>query len=395
MQPVLAGAAAGPRRDGRRAPGRRSQGASASSAPSTPSTARRTAIPAGCSRCSGTCCRTPSSSRPPAGTCTSTLDRAARRSASRVADTGMGIAPRVPAATCSSASARPTSSTPGRTAASASAWRSSSTCVETARRQDVARRATAPAAARRSRVRLPVGRPGADDGGARADVGPQPRQRLSPATRRSSTGARILVVDDDDRTRDWSAACCASTARGHRRRATPMRRWPSSRRRRHAHPLRHRPAARRRLRALRAVPGGEHACRRSPSPRSPATRTTTAIARRLRRLPREAGRAGGPRRAPAPACSEQPRGGARPSRVGQLGPGRRVVAGVVRPRTARSTPASRSRGAQAGAEQQVVDAQAGVARPAVAQVVPEGVDRLRRDGVRGARRSSPAPAGAR
>ena len=79
--------------------------------------------------------------------------------------------------------------------------------------------------------------------------------------------------------------------------------------------------------------------------------------------------------------------------VVELDPGRRVIARCSRPRISRSTPARARRRPEARAHEQVVDAQSGVARPAVAQAVPEGVEARRRDGARAARRSSLARAG--
>ena len=57
------------------------------------------ATPIGCSRSSGTCCRTPSSSRRPAGASTSTVDPRRRlRRSPQVSDTGAGIPAGLPAA---------------------------------------------------------------------------------------------------------------------------------------------------------------------------------------------------------------------------------------------------------------------------------------------------------
>ena len=85
-----------------------------------------------------------------------------------------------------------------------------------------------------------------------------------------------------------------------------------------------------------------------------------------------------------------------PGRIPQHDPGGRMIAAhAPRPRTSRSTPASTRRSAACGAQQQMIEAQPGVARPAVPHVVPERVHRSRRGGARGWRRPSPAPGGAR
>ena len=69
--------------------------------------------------------------------------------------------------------------------------------------------------------------------------------------------------------------------------------------------------------------------------------------------------------------------------------------GFSRPRTARSTPAARSAAARRRVEQQVVDAQAGVARASGCGSSPRRCRSARPGAARGSRRSSPARAGVR
>ena len=77
----------------------------------------------------------------------------------------------------------------------------------------------------------------------------------------------------------------------------------------------------------------------------------------------------------APAVALAPSAGAG---ISAADPGRRVVARPSRGRAPRGRRRRRRRRGARRAEQQVVDAQAGVALPAVAEVVPEGVDAARR-----------------
>ena len=82
-----------------------------------------------------------------------------------------------------------------------------------------------------------------------------------------------------------------------------------------------------------------------------------------------------------------------PSRMRfQLHPGRGVVAGLFA-RSHVAVDAGRLQPLRRGlVEQEMVDPDAGVAGEGVPPIVPEGVDRLLRDGDGEARRSSPAPA---
>ena len=74
-------------------PRRATRSACRSTARSIPRSARSRAIPRACSRWSGTCCRTPSSSRPRAAASTLRVEREPMHAKIVVTDTGVGIPP--------------------------------------------------------------------------------------------------------------------------------------------------------------------------------------------------------------------------------------------------------------------------------------------------------------
>ena len=148
-----------------------------------------------------------------AARCRSLLERVNSHVEVSVTDTGEGIDRRVPAATSSTASARPMPPPPAGTAAWGSAWRSSSS-LSNCTAAPFASKAAATASARRLSSVCPL--PPCYDAAAPerpAPATPLTQESRHPARVSDSAEVRVLVVDDEPDARGWSNDCSSKPGR--------------------------------------------------------------------------------------------------------------------------------------------------------------------------------------